>query len=161
MVTAARLRELLDYDPATGRFTWRKWRGGRGTTGSIAGALQPHGYHRIRIDGKYYYRSRLAVLWMTGKLPNQQVDHANGNSDDDRWSNLRQSTQSQNMGNSRPRKRKLPKGVSWIRNRGLYRAQLQVNYRRIKIGCFDTIEEAHAAYCAAARKHFGRFARFA
>lgn len=36
-----------------------------------------------------------------------------------------------------------------------------VNYKRKTLGCYDTAEEAHAAYVAAAEKHFGEFARVA
>jgi hypothetical protein len=58
-LTAARLRELLDYDPATGVFTWRSPR--------------PSRYQLISVDGWTYQASRLAWLWMTGSWPKGQI----------------------------------------------------------------------------------------
>jgi DNA-directed RNA polymerase specialized sigma24 family protein len=107
-LTAARLRELLDYDPITGVFTWRS---------------RPSRYRFIEIDGWTYKASRLAWLWMTGSWPKGQIDHANLKKDDDRWTNLReapsQSAQSANRGRLRKNKamlrlRELGFGTRWI-----------------------------------------------
>jgi hypothetical protein len=158
-LTFERLREVLDYDATTGIFTWRVHRGRFCCAGMRAGAVQWSGYRVIYIDGKTYYAARLAVFWMTGEWPPRDVDHLNGILDDNRWTNLRKATESQNCANARMHKNKqIPfKGVS--RDRKRYRAQIMVNYQRIGLGSFDTPEEAHAAYIAAARHHFGEYAR--
>jgi hypothetical protein len=41
------------------------------------------------------------------------------------------------------------------------RASIKANGKRIFLGLFLTAEEAHDAYCAAAKKYFGEFARAA
>jgi hypothetical protein len=164
-LTAARLRKLLKYDPRTGRFTWRVSRG-RLVPGATAGWIAHHGYHRINIDEKSYYAARLAVLYMTGSWPRRDVDHINGNTSDNRWSNLRQATRSQNSANMSARGTGL-KGVVFYPPTGLLRprpakpycAYIKVNYRSIYLGRFKTAKEAHAAYMTAAKDYVGDFAR--
>lgn len=74
-LTQERLRELLDYDPATGVFTWKVDRqGGRGIKpGARAGSVKPTGggkrYRYIRIDQVDYLAKRLAWFWVNNKWP--------------------------------------------------------------------------------------------
>ena len=160
-ISASQLRKLLDYDPKTGRFTWRvnkpKSRGAR--KGATAGCVSDtDGYRYIKINQTPYTAGRLAFLWMTGRLPPQFVDHANCVRDDNRWSNLRFADASQNSANSTPRtKRKytLPKGVTWHKRDQFYVAQ----FRNQFLGYFNRAEDAHAAYVAEAEKNFGEYAR--
>ena len=104
-LTAARLRELLDYDPATGAFTWRKNLKGGMRNGDVAGCIGDRGdggtYRRIRVDGVLYYSHRLVWLYVYGEWPTRQIDHKDGNSD--RLANLRHSNQAQNVANARVR----------------------------------------------------------
>lgn len=87
-LTREELIRLLEYNPATGTFTWKanKGRRGRGAVGREAGTLC-NGYRKIRINGKSYQASALAVLYMTGILP-VWVRTANNEPADLRWSNL-------------------------------------------------------------------------
>src|SRR5262245_26632184 len=88
-ITAERLREVLSYDLETGWFRWRvspKHSGIR--IGRIAGQCDC-GYWRIEIDGKAYLAHRLAWLYVTGKFPDQQIDHVNGDGTYNAWCNLR------------------------------------------------------------------------
>lgn len=155
-LTAERLRAVLEYNPATGDFTRLIDCGGRGTksrVGSVAG--RPH--HRdgridIMIDRKSYAAHRLAFLWMTGKWPSRVVDHINRNPSDNRWSNLRPATISQNNTNSvrtkgQKRDADLPRGV--YRSSGRFQAQYG---RDGYLGIFDTPDEASAAVLAAIRR---------
>ena len=84
MISATRLRELTDYDPATGRFTRR--------TGPKAGKFfrKSRGKKpvRVRIDGKTYLAAQCAWLWMTGEWPARRVIHKDGNVKNDCWANL-------------------------------------------------------------------------
>lgn len=93
---------------------------------------------------------------------NKQIDHINGNKLDNRRCNLREATHQQNNFNKPRLKRNTPgfKGVSYRKDIDKYRAYISVNYKQISLGCFDTPEEAHQAYCNAAKKYHGEFANF-
>jgi hypothetical protein len=154
--THERLKELADYDPETGVFTWRASRP-RARKGAIAGTKRPDGYWAIAIDCKLCYAHRLAWLYMTGKWPTADIDHINGNKSDNRIANLRQATRSQNKANTPPPRHNTSglKGVSLEGRR--WKAQIERDGKKCHLGLFDTPEEAYAAYCKAAREHFGEF----
>jgi hypothetical protein len=88
------------------------------------------------------------------------VDHINGNTLDNRRSNLRicgHSGSTKNRGTFKTNKLQM-KGV-YQRSAGKYRAQIQVDGKKIMLGQYDTAEEAYQAYCEAAVKYHGEFAR--
>jgi HNH endonuclease len=157
-LSAHRLRELLSYDPLTGIFRWKIARSNRIAVGQQAGSKLKE-RPTIRIDGRHYRASRLAFLIMTGKWPKKFVDHKNLITYDNRWSNLREATHSQNAANSKTRNKKLAlKGVRQTGKKSFH-ARITVNNRTIGLGKFSTMFTAHAAYIEAAKKHFGEFAR--
>lgn len=167
VVTPHRLRSLLTYDAETGAFRWRttaldvKGRRRR-LAGTAAGTLQDTGYIKIAVDGRNYKAHRLAWLYVYCEWPRGRIDHADGNPTNNVITNLRLASNAQNAANSRPRKRDLPKGVrvnkTATRN-PTYIAEIKVNYKYTHLGVYVTAAEAHAAYMAAARAHFGEFAR--
>lgn len=163
MLTAARLRELLSYDPDTGVFTWLVNRGRMAKAGNIAGHRTKDGYCHMRIDGKDYMAHRLAWLYMTGQWPTSTIDHADVDPGNDRWANLREATIGQNLANRRkpPSNTSGFKGVTWHSECRCWMASIKCQRRRFYLGLFDDPREAHAAYVAAAVTHFGEFARAA
>lgn len=161
-LTRERLKELLWYNPYTGLFFWQVHHPRtRVTAGDIAGCIhRTHRYICIKIDKKLYMAHRLVFLYMTGKWPKDQVDHINRNRKDNRWCNLREATNQQNAANRRahPTNRIGLKGVILSSN-GKYIGQIKVNQKTKQLGSFDTPEEAHDAYCKAAKEAFGEYAR--
>lgn len=159
--TVEALRARLHYDETTGVFTWLAPRMWRVKPGDIAGS-QKHkdGYSEIHIFGKLFLAHRLAWFYVHGEWPNGQIDHVNGDRLDNRISNLRVALHGQNRANSKPGKNNLlgVKGVCKSRN-GKYAAQIRASGKQIHLGTHETIEQAHAAYCEAARKYHGDFAR--
>lgn len=158
-LTQERLKELLHYDPDTGVFTWLQ-PGKRRLVGFTAGTVNSRGYLYISIGGKQYRAHRLAWLYMTGEVPENEIDHRNGIGTDNRFANLRKATRSQNKANSATYKSNSSgcKGVGFDKATGRWKARVQVNGKRISLGYFDSPESAYAAYCEAATKFHGEFA---
>jgi hypothetical protein len=91
-VTQTRLKELLEYDPETGIFRWRIKPSNRVRVGQIAGNLDTYGNRQIRIDNKSYLAHRLAVLYVTGSWPTEDIGHRDLDNDNNAWGNLWQAT---------------------------------------------------------------------
>jgi len=159
-VTQDRLKELVHYDPASGVFTRIKDAGPNAKAGTVLGKSKPKGRSRVCIDGKFYLLHRLAFLYMTGAMPENEVDHINRDPSDNRWENLRPATRSENCRNIGVPSHSTSglKGASFDKARNLWQAGIKVNGRRIALGRYKTAEEAHAAYVKAAEKYFGEFA---
>lgn len=164
-LTAARLRELFEYSPATGMFR-RKVIAGPGCRQMLVGWTlgtnfdsRQSGYKRISVEGKQYKAHRLAWLYVYGEWPRMEIDHINGNRADNRIANLRDVPLFINRQN-----RLVPTSGNALRVLGVYQcrpgrfmAQISVNGRTKKVGTFRTAHEASAAYLAAKRKHHPGF----
>lgn len=140
MITQARLKELLHYNPDSGLFTWIKSQRRRGL---VAGHVPTHGYRRIIIDRKLYYAHRLAFLYMSGSFPPEEVDHTNGKRDDNRWRNLVAVTPTENRRNLGMRYDNSSgiTGVSIVQGSGKWQAHIGGKY----IGKFETLLDAASA----------------
>ena len=158
------LRNLFAYDQKTGILTWKVDRYPRKLIGNEAGWLDPHGRRCVEIDGVAYKVVRIIWKIMTGRDPNQEVDHINLIRNDDRWENLREASWSDNSRNRNKRSDSANpyKGIRQDKRWGRWYARIQIaGNKRFEIGGFATPEEAHKAYCEAAQKYHGDFARTA
>jgi hypothetical protein len=155
VLTAEKLRELLDYAPATGHFYWRK-RVGNSYAGKRAGTTQD-GLVRISIGARVYQANRLAWLHVHGRFPEGVVDHINGDRSDNRIANLRDCSHVENARNRKCHSISGLKGV--VAHGRKWKASIAVDGRDHYLGLFTTKEEAGAAYDAAARRLHGEFAR--
>lgn len=163
-LTAAQLRELLDYDPETGVFRWRVTNSNRAVAGKEAGCIETRRntrYRTIPLRGRRYYAQRLAWLYMTGEWPEHIVDHRDGEGLNNRWENLRQATEAQNARNARRHRDNTTglKGVHFNRQLGRFQANIHADGVSHHLGLFDTAEEAGEAYANAAQRLHGPFAR--
>jgi hypothetical protein len=160
-LTAERLREQLDYDPETGVFVWKVANSMRVKVGQHAGHIAESGYRLIHCFGRIWRAHHLAWLHVYGKLPDKEVDHRDGNRANNAILNLRLATRTQNSWNCGLQRNNTTglKGIYLARKVGLYRARIKVEGKTIDLGYHGTKEEAHAAYCAAALKYHGEFAR--
>lgn len=154
-----RLQEVLHYSMQTGVFTWKIVpRQKPYLLGKEAGCLSPAGYKMIRVDGELYRAHRLAWLYVYGRWP-ADVDHANGDKADNRLSNLRECTMSQNIANARRRRDNTSghKGV-WRENSS-WTAEIWHKGKKHRVGVFKSLEQAVSARAEAAARLFGEFAR--
>lgn len=152
MLTQSELKALLDYNPDTGIFTWLVRPNNFVKIGQVAGALNGRGYLTIRVNYVHYPAHRLAFLWMIGTWPKNETDHINGVRTDNRWTNLRDVTKSeniQNLGGPRADNASGFIGVHFAKDRGAWRAGIRVNGKHHNLGYFNTPEAAHAAYLKA------------
>jgi hypothetical protein len=160
MLTQARLKELLHYDPATGIFTRLVAAGNnRIKVGDAAGSLSSSGYQYIKTDGGNYSAHRLAWLYVHGVWPTNMLDHINGIKDANWIDNLREATNAQNMANQGKRITNTSgfKGANWNKRKGKWEAQISIRGKPKHLGYFTTPEEAGEAYQAAAREYHQDF----
>lgn len=158
MITQEHLRHRLHYDEKTGIFTWKNHKA-PGNNGKRAGTRSKHGYIQISVDGVRYPASNLAWLYVYGKMPDCLIDHWDTVRHHDWISNLREATHSQNAKNAvlyRNNKSGF-KGVSYYKTTNKWRAEFCLDGKGKHLGYFDTPEEAHGVYCAAAKMHYGEF----
>ncbi len=149
-----RLREVLRYCPESGEFTWLVTSSNRATAGRRAGTGSRE-YRQIRIDGRVYLEHRLAWLYLHGTFPSAEIDHINGDGNDNRASNLREATRTENAQNKRKAQSTSKSGVQGVkfdRRRGAWVARIKVGGSEKYLGQHHSAEAAHAAYVSAKRE---------
>jgi len=141
------ISKLIKYDPITGCFTWLNR--GDATFDSRFGGRQvgyndKDGYLVVVYKRKSIRLHRLAWFMVHGSLP-KEIDHINRDKKDNRISNLRECTRSENMQNTGLRKDNKTgfKGVGWCSHANKYRARCIVDGKRKTVGYADTPEGAN------------------
>lgn len=162
------LRSIFSYDAETGelRFLRRadrspQWNSRWG--GRLAGNRHDdEGRSKVMVNGSLFFCHRVIWKWMTGEDALGLVDHWDTDPPNNRWTNLRLASDSQNaMNRNRRRGKGLPKGVYWHKAAGKFVAQIGVDNVTRHLGVFATADAAHAAYRAAAADLHRQFARIA
>lgn len=152
-ITQERLKELLYYDPETGVFTWtfhNKFNAHKGKPCTYTA----NGRVQIMIKGKPYLAHRLAWLYVNGSFPSKHIDHINGDPVDNRISNLREATPTENAQNTRIRSDNTSgfPGVRLDTKKGKWHAQIRYCGKRYHLGFYPEKELAIRAYLAAKKK---------
>lgn len=162
------LRERLNYDATSGALTWRtlgKMANKRFCAGSPAGYFTGAKRDRlvIEVEGRRYQGHRVAWALHYGAWPARWVDHIDGDSKNNRISNLRLATPGENARNRGAGKNSTSglKGVFWFPESQKWRARIMVDRKSHHLGLFNTKEEARDAYNEAAARLHGEFARAA
>lgn len=158
-LTQDRLKELLEYNPDTGKFTRIKAAGPR-KTGESPGHMNS-GYLYITIDNVTYPAHRLAFLYQTGAYPNSDVDHINMIRSDNRIENLRIVNRRQNMLNMRShRDSELgKKNIFFRKDTNTYSVRATAEGRYRSFGCYKDLELAELVAEFVRQKYHGEYAR--
>jgi len=143
-----RVLEALDYDLASGEFTWKIRPSNRIHMGDVAGVVVGNGHRYIMVDGQKFQASRLAWFYVNREWPKGDIKFRNGNTEDCSIQNLRDVDRV-----SAARERGIVsnnstgfKGVS-PSPFGKFQASITWNYQQISLGAnFDTAEMASEVY---------------
>lgn len=158
MITQEELKRIYTYSPETGEFKVNPESNSRRTS---CGWKDKQGYLRVYIHRRMCGLHRLAWLYHYGRMPVGLVDHVNGDRSDNRICNLRESTQSENLMNSKRSSKNTSgvKGVSWINSKQRWVACVTVERKRHVIGQYLDLHEAENAVRRARSELHGDFAR--
>ena len=149
------LLDMLAYNPDTGLLT-------RKSTGKKLIHTYPDGYSRVGINQVTYSAHRIIFKMVTGRDPEQEIDHINGIRNDNRWCNLREATISENKHNMKLDKRNTA-GYRNVRraSRGVdkpYYACVKNKGKQYFSTCFSTPEEASKAATKLRNELHGEYA---
>jgi len=158
------VQQLLRYDPVTGTLIWRPREGAKNWNsrhaGKPAGSLSPNGHMYTSIgNGTHYRLHRLIWLLVYGEPVPAVIDHKDLDRSNNRVSNLRAASYSQNQANTRKRRHNTTGHKGVYRKRGKFFARINANGVMVHLGTFDALEEAAAARREATDRLHGEFAR--
>jgi hypothetical protein len=150
--TPEELRKRLRYDPETGKLYWL-----RGVCEIVeAFTARDNGrYLNGRINQKTFRAHRVIWALVYGEWPKGEIDHINGQRDDNRLVNLRCVTRAEN-GKNRARRFDNTSGRTGVRlqkKTGRWEARIKVDGRCIHLGTFQRIEDAVRAREKAEIRH--------
>lgn len=139
------LKSIISYDPETGMFTALVKRG-KNVPGKVLGTKHSDGSMMIYINYKRYRAARLAWFYMTGTWPEHEIDHINRINSDNRWSNLREATRSENAMNHtvQPNNKTGHKNIGYHNIRGYryYVVRIRKDGKIVYHEYFKSLEEA-------------------
>lgn len=119
-----------------------------------AGTVSPRGYIQVRMGKDKFMAHRIIWAMHHNSWPSGVIDHINGDKLDNRLCNLRDTDQLHNCKNASKynRGQNLPTGVHLDKS-GRYRAQIQIDGKKMYLGAFGNSKSAHYAYLSEKANH--------
>jgi HNH endonuclease len=154
-----RLRELVECNPEEGLAKWRvnRYNNWGHLVAEVGNALPTN---HTCVDGHQIYMSY--IMWAfahNGEWATNELDHIDRNRKNNKISNLRVATSSQNcMNRSYSKNTSGVPGVYWHINRKRWQARIKVNHKSFFLGTFIDFEDARQARYDAEDRYFGEFA---
>jgi hypothetical protein len=166
------LRQLLRYEPDTGKLYWkarprgmfereRLWKAwNTKNAGNEAFTFSRNGYLIGCLLGKAYKAHRVVWAILHDEWPATYIDHLNRNRSDNRPCNLRLANSLQNARNASRRVDNPSgyKGVTFDSRSGKWRARINTGRKCEFLGYFTDRDAAHDAYASAAHRYHKEFA---
>jgi hypothetical protein len=145
MISQKKVKDLFFYSKELGRLFWKKSPCNAVRAGAEAGTLcKASGYRFIFIAGKRYSSHRIMWLFLKGKFPKGQIDHIDGNKINNKISNLRDVTATENQKNQARYKNNSSgfAGVSWLPLANKWQTYISHNRKRKSLGNFEHLSDA-------------------
>jgi len=137
------LKNILNYDEFSGLLIWKN-------NGKRAGCEHSSGYRMIGLLGKKYKEHRIIWMYVYGNYPTLDIDHINRVKNDNRISNLRLLSESDNAQNMVKAQRHSKTGILGVSpSKNKYQASITAKGIQKYLGRFNTIKEAENAYLKA------------
>jgi len=157
-ITQEYLKEIFDYKD--GNLIRKVKTCTNVIVGDIVGTVHNNGYLRVQISRKLYYVHRLIFMMHYGYFP-KEIDHIDGNPQNNKIENLREATHSQNNKNLAIKKNNTSgfSGVCFCKTRKKWSAQIVIDGKRKTLGRFENKEEAVLCRKMAEIKYFGEWRR--
>ncbi len=144
-LTHETLTELLDFDPATGVFTWKVSRSNRVKPGSRAGVVhKPSGGRYISIGDEKIMSHKLAWFYVHKSWSELEIRPVDGDYDHCAINNLKEVSRVE-LSHARTKQENNTSGFLGVSKtaKGKWQASLTWNYKQISLGAnFDTPEAA-------------------
>lgn len=142
--------EWFAYDPETGIVSWKKKPNRNKPVGTPAGFKWNDGtntYIRIGINGSCIFAHVVAITLLNGRLPSGPIDHIDGDGTNNRATNLREVSHTENLRNQRLNARNSSgvMGVDFHAASSKWRARIIVDKKERHLGTFDTRDETVSA----------------
>ena len=166
MITAYHARDRLWYEPTSGRLYWkpinlhqckselyqRRWNSR--LAGRRAGTNSNH-YRYVNLLGEHCLEHRVVWLINHRTWPPEHIDHIDGDGFNNRLSNLRAVTRSENARNSKLRRSNKTGAadVSWSKQKKKWHARIWTNGKRKNLGFYSSLDGAKRARAAAETKY--------
>lgn len=169
--TPEELRQLLTYDPETGKLFWKErtpemFGAGNQTperncsswnkkyANKEAFTASSLGYHVGAVYRHKMYAHQVAWALYHGEWPDKEIDHINRIKSDNRIANLRLATRAQNKQNLGLYRNNTSghQGVTWCKDKLKWQASIKCRGRGYYLGRYEEIADAVAAHTSAKRR---------
>jgi hypothetical protein len=148
------IKDYIDYNSVSGLCVWKKSKGAA-KAGQLIQGRQSDGYLAVFFNKSRYLLHRVVWFIHYGEDPgDREIDHMNGNRTDNRLSNLRLVSHQENQHNR--------SHLGVFRNpSGTWRANIQVDGKKVYLGYFDCPLLAGLAYLDAKKELHPTAVRYA